>query len=125
MEGEPSSKLYDEALAVRKDVLGEGYVDRALADDAFLNKEFQRYVTEGAWSRWTDERLPRRERSLVTLAVTASLNRMEEFELHVRGAINNGITFDELMAFIEHLGAYAGMPAAISARRAVLRVVTS
>ncbi len=116
---------FDRALTVRRQVMGSDYVDRAIADHSPENQNFQKFVTEAAWGRWTDTRLGRRERSFVTMAITVSLNRMDEFELHVRGAVTNGITRDELEAFVEHVGAYAGMPAAISARKRITELLAS
>lgn len=111
---------FENALSVRRDVMGAEYVDRVLADESAENQVFQQFVTEGAWAQWTDPTLSRRERSLVTLGIAGALGRMEEFELHARGAVRNGVSRDELMALARHIGAYAGMPAGISARRAII-----
>lgn len=111
------------ALEVRREVMGPEYVERALADESAENTAFQRLVTETAWGQWLDPRLSRRERSLVTLAITAALGRMEEFELHARGALRNGVSETELAALVAHIGGYAGIPAAIAARRATRAAV--
>jgi 4-carboxymuconolactone decarboxylase len=83
-------------------------------------------VVENCWSTaWTDLRLSRRERSLLTLGITAAMGRFDEFELHVRGAYNNGVTREELEALAIHIGVYAGIPTALGARRALKRATGS
>jgi len=114
-----SSDRFESALAVRRDVMGAEYVDKAFVDQSRENLDFQRFVTETAWGQWTDPRLSRRERSLVTLAILATLGKSEEFELHARGAIRNGVTREELDALVLHIGAYTGAPSGIAARRAL------
>lgn len=113
----PDDQRFAAALQVRGEVIGQHYVDRAVADVSPANVAYQRFVTEAAWAQWTDQRLARRDRSLVTLGILAALGRMDEFELHVRGAVRNGVTGDELEAMVLHIGAYAGVPAAVAARR--------
>ena len=113
----PDDDRFAEALGVRGEVIGQQYVERAVADTSEANIAYQRFVTEAAWGQWTDPRLGRRDRSLVTLGVLAALGRMDEFELHTRGAVRNGVTIDELEALVLHIGAYAGVPAAVAARR--------
>lgn len=110
------------ALKARREVLGDEYVDRAMADTSASAVEFQRFVTEVAWSRWIRETLSRRDRNLVTLAMTAALGRMEEFELHLHASRRVGVTDAELDELIMHIVAYCGAPAGISARRALLRM---
>lgn len=116
---EHDDSLFHAALAVRREVMGAEYTDRVMSDLSEENQLFQRFITEGAWAQWTDETLSRRERSLVTLAILAVTGRADEFELHARGAVRNGLTRPELMALARHIGAYAGVPVAISARRGV------
>lgn len=113
----PDTTTFTEAIRTRGEVVGQRYVDRALADASPANVAYQRFVTEAAWAQWTDARLGRRERSMVTLGILAALGRMDEFELHSRGALRNGVTVDELEALILHIGAYAGIPAAVAGRR--------
>lgn len=103
--------------------MGAEYTDRAMADQSEENQVFQRFVTEGAWAHWTDETLSRRERSLVTLTVLAVHGRTDEFELHARGAVRNGVSREELLALARHIGAYAGVPAGIAARRGIVNAL--
>ena len=108
-----------DGLSVRRQVLGAEYVDRSMAASNELDAEFQEYVSEHCWGLcWTDDRLSLRERSLATLAMTAALGRMEEFRLHLRGAINNGLTRSEIAALIVQIGVYSGVPAAVASQRA-------
>lgn len=109
------------AEQARRDVLGDAYVDRALAAAAGdpAAEAFQAFVMDRAWGEWTREALGRRERSLLTLGILAALGRDEELAIHARGAIRNGLTDDELEEVVRHVAAYAGMPAAIATRRAI------
>lgn len=108
-----------DALAVRRAVLGDEYVDRALADDSHGSADFQEFTTATAWALWTRPGLSRRDRSLLTLAITAAMGRMDEFELHLGGARRNGVTDAEIDEIVMHIGGYAGVPAAVAARRVV------
>ncbi len=121
--GWPTDDDFTAALRVRSDVIGQEYVTRATADSSAANVAYQRLVTETAWGQWTDPRLGRRERSMITLAMLAAAGRMDEFELHTRGAVRNGVTVDELEALVLHVGAYAGVPAAVAARRHLHRAL--
>lgn len=114
-----------DAAAIRAAVLGPDHVARALAPTDEAHATLQRFVTEVAWGTWARGVLERRDRSLLTLAITCALGRMEEFELHLKGAINNGITEPELDEVVLHIGAYAGVPAALAARRSLDRVLTA
>jgi 4-carboxymuconolactone decarboxylase len=108
--------LPEEAMAVRRGVLGDEYVDSSTGHDDPLTREFQAFVTNYCWGEiWNDDRLSRAEHSLIVLAVTGSLGRMREFEIHARGALRNGITPDQLTAVIRQIAVYAGVPAAVSA----------
>jgi 4-carboxymuconolactone decarboxylase len=118
-----SDSLYEAGITVRREVLGDAYVDRALAATGSFNHEFQQFITEYCWGAiWSDERLGRRDRSLLTLAMTAALGRMDEFRLHLSGAIRNGVTEPELAAVLKQIGVYCGVPAGVSCLR-VLREV--
>lgn len=119
IDGAPNEAL-ESGLAVRREVLGREYVDAALSSSHELDVEFQKYVTEHCWGlSWTDERLSCREKSVATLAMTAALGRMEEFRLHLRGAVNNGVSVEELAALVLHIGVYCGVPAAVASQRAL------
>lgn len=108
------------ALQVRRQVLGAEYVDAAVNDRTPGAAEFQRFVTRNAWGTWTRPGLSLRDRSLMVLAMTGSIGRMEEFALHLRGAARNGLTDAEVDEVVFQLAAYAGAPAGVSARRAVV-----
>jgi 4-carboxymuconolactone decarboxylase len=107
---------YREGMKVRRAVLGVEYVDRAAASTTEFNREFQSYITRNAWGEiWTRPGLPRRTRSLLTLAMMIALNRSDEFRMHVRGAFNNGVTRDEIKEVLLHSAVYCGVPAANTA----------
>lgn len=111
-------------LAVRKEVLGHEYVARALAKEDAISREFQGFITDYCWGDiWTDERLSRRERSLLTLGMTAALGRLAEFETHTRGALRNGITPNELAAVLKQITVYCGVPAGVGAAACIRNVV--
>ena len=87
-----ASELYEKGLAKRKSVLGDEYVDRALDAGPFAS-DFQAYLTEYCWGAvWTDDTLSDKQRSMLNVAMLATLNRMHEWELHFRGALTNGVT---------------------------------
>ncbi len=108
---------FDAGLAVRRAVLGDAHVDRALAKRNPFNEEFQALVTRHAWGEmWTRPGLPRPTRSLITLAMLVALNRADEFRLHLRAAVeNNGVTRDEVKEVLLHAAVYCGVPAANTA----------
>lgn len=117
-------KLYEDGLAVRREVLGSEYVDRALSTSNDFNADFQKLVTELAWGLcWTDDRLSRRERSILNLGMLAALGRMTEFGLHLRGALNNGISEEELKAILTQITIYAGMPAGVECFRIARQIL--
>ena len=96
-------KRYEIGLAKRRKVLGGAYVDRALQNVDDFNRDFQRLLTEYCWGEtWGDETLVPRERSILNLGMIAALGKMEEFATHVRGALNNGLTPNEIRAAIDH-----------------------
>lgn len=105
-------------LANRKTVLGEEHVSRSLAAAGEFGEPWQDFITRYAWGEiWGDPTLPRKTRSLVTLALMVALNREEEFKLHVRPALRNGVTHEELRALLKQTAIYAGVPAANGAFR--------
>jgi len=107
---------YDAGMKVRRAVLGDAHVDRSLQKRTKFNEEFQDLITRYAWGEiWTREGLPRRERSLIVLALMIALNRADEFKMHVRAAFNNGLTQDDIKEVIMQCAIYAGVPAANSA----------
>jgi 4-carboxymuconolactone decarboxylase len=119
-----ASELYDKGMKVRREVLGDDYVDRALAGVDDFNREFQQMVTEHAWGAiWTRPGLAKKQRSLINLAMLAALNRPEEFELHFRGALKNGCTLEELKETLLQIAVYCGMPAGVAAFRIARKVL--
>jgi 4-carboxymuconolactone decarboxylase len=110
------AKRYKQGMKVRRAVLGDEHVDRAIASTTDFNRDFQDFITRNAWGEiWTRPGLPRHTRSLLTLAMMVALNRGEEFRLHVRGAINNGVTRDQIKEVLLQSAVYCGVPAANSA----------
>jgi 4-carboxymuconolactone decarboxylase len=100
-------------MAVRREVLGDAHVDRAVDRTTEFTRPFQEYITEAAWGGvWTRPGLDRRTRSCVTLAVLTALHCHEELAMHVRAARNNGLTAEEIGEVLLHTGVYAGVPAA-------------
>lgn len=116
--------MHGSAMSVRRAVLGDPYVDRAISRRDPISEEFQSFITEYCWGEiWTDPRLRRRDRSLVTLAMTGALGRMSEFESHVRGALRNGVSHEELTALLRQITVYCGVPAGVAAARAIWNVL--
>jgi 4-carboxymuconolactone decarboxylase len=108
---------------LRRAVLGNAYVDAAAPEPGTVDAEFQEYITSMAWGVWArGGPLATRDRSLLVLAMTAALGRMEEFALHARSARRAGVTDEELDELTFQIAAYCGAPAGIAARR-VLREV--
>ena len=111
------------ARAMRRAMLGNEYVDGQAADPDPITAEFQDYVTSMAWGVWTrGGALSTRDRSLLVMAMTAALGRMEEFRLHASSTAQTGVTDDELDELLFQIAAYCGAPAGISARRQVKAV---
>ena len=116
-------KRYEEGLAVRRAVLGAEYVDKSLRSADDFTRPMQELVTEYCWGAiWTRPGLDRRTRSFLNLAMLTALNRPHEIRLHVRGALNNGLTKDELMEVFLQSAIYCGVPAALDAMRAAKEV---
>lgn len=111
-EPEPDP-MHDAGMAVRRAVLGDAHVDRALAAATDFTAPFQDFITRCAWgSVWTREQLDRRTRSAITLAVLTALGCEHELAMHVRGALRNGLTREEIGEVLLHTSVYAGVPAA-------------
>jgi 3-oxoadipate enol-lactonase/4-carboxymuconolactone decarboxylase len=117
---------YDAGLAVRRQVLGSAHVDRALANSTAFDRDFQAHITRTAWGGvWTRPGLDRRTRSLITLAVLASLGHEEEFKLHLRATRNTGAAPADISEMLLHISVYAGVPAANSAMRMAKEVLAA
>ena len=107
---------YDLGLRTRRSVLGDGYVDRALARRNDFNGEFQDLITRYAWGEiWTRPGLDQRTRRLLVLAMTVALGRHEEFKLHLRAAIDHGVAKDDVKEVLLQAAIYCGVPAANTA----------
>jgi 4-carboxymuconolactone decarboxylase len=110
------NKRYQQGMKIRRAVLGDEHVDRAVAATTDFNRDFQDFITRSAWGEiWARPGLPRHTRSLLTLAMMVALNRSEEFRLHVKAAFNNGVTRDQIKEVLLHSAIYCGVPAANSA----------
>ena len=104
--------------AVRRKVLGDAYVDRALNNADEFSRPFQDILNEYCWgAAWTDAGLDLKQRSLLNLGMLAALNRMHEFGVHFRGAIRNGLTDEELRAALVQIAVYCGIPTGVEAFR--------
>jgi 4-carboxymuconolactone decarboxylase len=119
-----ASEKYERGLAVRREVLGAAYVDRALADADDFSRPMQELVTEYCWGEiWTQPELPRKTRSLINIAMISALNRPHELKLHVRGALRNGCSKEEIRAVLMQVAIYCGVPAAIDGLRVAREVL--
>jgi 4-carboxymuconolactone decarboxylase len=111
-----SDSDYEQGMKVRREVLGDAHVDRAIERTTELTAPFQDFITRYAWGGvWAREGLDRRTRSAVTLSVLTALGRENEIAMHVRAALRNGLTAEEIAEVLLHTAVYAGVPAANSA----------
>jgi 4-carboxymuconolactone decarboxylase len=109
------TKRYQQGMKIRRAVLGDEHVDRAVAATTDFNRDFQEFITRNAWGEiWTRPGLPRHTRSLLTLAMMIALNRGEEFRMHVKAALNK-VTRDQIKEVRLQSAVYCGVPAANSA----------
>ena len=115
--------LYERGLEIRRAVVGDDYVDRSLAEADDFTRPLQELVTRYCWGDvWSRPGLERRERSMINLSMIAALNRPHELKLHVRGAINNGLTQDEIREILLQVAIYAGVPASLDSFRVAKEV---
>jgi len=113
------SEQFERGLQVRREVLGADYVDGGLASADDFMMAFQRITTEWCWGyAWTRPGLDRRVRSMLNLAMLTALNRPAEIKLHVKGALTNGVTVDEIKEILLHATVYCGIPAGLEAFKA-------
>ncbi|MBE1465306.1 4-carboxymuconolactone decarboxylase [Kibdelosporangium phytohabitans] len=104
---------YEQGMRVRREVLGDEHVDRAIARTDDVTRDFQDYITRNAWGDiWSRPGLDRRSRSLITLALLAALQHEGELAMHVRAALRNGVTEQEITEVLLQVGLYAGVPTA-------------
>ncbi len=116
-------ELYEKGLAIRREVLGPEYVDRALATTDEFGKPLQDLVTEYCWGAlWGRDTLDRRTRSIINLAMLTALNRPHELKAHVRGALRNGLSRDEIREVLLQTVIYCGVPAGVDAFRSAREV---
>ena len=116
--------LFDRGLALRRQVLGADYVDKSLASANDFMMAFQNITTEWCWGyAWQREGLELKTRSMLNLAMLTALNRSAEIRLHVRGAINNGVTVEEIREVLLHATVYCGIPAGLDAFKAANEVL--
>jgi 4-carboxymuconolactone decarboxylase len=118
-----TDEQYEEGMRVRREVLGDQHVDRAIERTTDLTAPFQDLITRYAWGGvWSRDGLDRRTRSAITLAVLTALGREHELELHLRAAVRNGLTKEEIGEVLLHTAVYAGVPAANAAFAVAQRV---
>jgi 4-carboxymuconolactone decarboxylase len=124
MANETRKELHDKGLSVRRAVLGDKYVDAAMNSMTDFNRPLQELVNEYCWGAvWGREGLSRKERSMINLAMLTALGRMPEVETHVRGALNNGMTPEQIMEVLLQTAIYCGVPAAVDSFRAAGKVL--
>ena len=110
---ETNSDSYKRGMEKRRKILGDEHVNRALEGTNELNDSFQEFITRYAWGEvWERPGLDDRTRSLLTLSMLIALGHEEEFEMHIRAAINNGVTIEEIKEVLMHSALYCGLPAA-------------
>src|ERR1700687_37766 len=114
---ETMGELFNRGLALRREVLGPAYVDNSMSSANEFMMAFQHITTEWCWGyAWTRPGLDRKTRSLMNLAMLTALNRAPEIKLHVRGALNNGVTVEEIKEALLHATVYCGIPAGLRIR---------
>lgn len=110
--------LFETGLGIRKDVLGKDYVEKSIASADDFNRPMQELVTEYCWGRvWGRDGLDRRTRSFLNLAMLSALNRPHELKMHVKGALNNGLTREEICEVFLQVAIYCGVPAGVDSFR--------
>ncbi len=115
--------MYEKGLANRKAVLGADYVEKAINAADEFNRPFQELVTTYCWGEiWGREELPRKIRSMLNIAMLTALNRPHELKLHLRGAMNNGVSRTEIREVLMQTAIYCGIPAAVDAFRSAREV---
>jgi 4-carboxymuconolactone decarboxylase len=123
MEGKLNKQLFEKGLKIRREVLGAKHVDKSIAADDDFSRPLQELVTEYCWGEiWGRPGLDRRTRSIINLAMLTALNRPHEVKLHVRGALNNGLSKADIMEVFLHAMIYCGVPAGVDSFRAAQEV---
>lgn len=107
-----SDQRHEAGMKVRRAVLGDAHVDRAVAGITDLDRDYQQYITENVWGAiWTRPGVERKTRSLITIALLAALGHFEELAMHIRASRNTGASREEIVEALMHVTAYAGVPA--------------
>ena len=120
-----NQQLFEKGLAIRKSVLGAEYVEKALASADDFNRPLQELTTEYCWGWcWGREGLDKKTRSIINLAMLSALNRPHEVKAHVKGALNNGLTKDEIREVLLQVAIYCGIPAGVDSFRLAKEVFT-
>ena len=115
---------FEKGLEKRRKVMGDAYVDRALSQANELTMPMQDFVTRVAWDEiWNREALSDRDRSLINLGMIAALNRPHEFKAHIRGALNNGLSPEEIRDVCLQIAVYCGFPAGLDSLRNAMEVI--
>jgi len=113
-----TDELWEKGLATRRAVVGDDYVEKSLAEADDFNMVLQEYITRYAWGDiWNREGLARRDRSILNIGMLVALNRPAELKLHLRGALRNGVTLEEIRECLLQTAVYCGAPAALDAFR--------
>ena len=119
-----SDETFERGMRIRRDVLGDDHVDRAIESTTEQTADFQEFITRYAWGEiWSRPGLDRRTRSCITLTALAALGRLEELAMHIRGARRNGLSDDEISEVFLQVAVYCGVPAANSAFAVFRRVL--
>ena len=115
---------YQQGLATRREVMGDAFVERALANTTAFTQPIQDHISRNAWGEvWQRDGLDRKTRSLVTVAMLTALGKQNELRGHVRGALNNGASVQEIQEVLLHAAVYCGVPTAVEAFRTAAEVV--
>ena len=114
---------FESGLKTRKEVLGSDYVENSIRNATDFDRPFQEFITSSAWDGvWNRGPLDRKTKRLITLSILVALRAEDEIALHLRGAINNGLTPDEIMAMLIHASVYAGVPSSLTGVRVAKKV---
>jgi 4-carboxymuconolactone decarboxylase len=118
-------QTYERGLEIRKSVLGKEFVEKSIATADDFNRPLQELVTEYCWGAvWGRDGLPKKTRSIINLAMISALNRPHELKMHVKGALRNGVSKDEIREVLLQVGIYCGVPAAVDSFRVAREAIT-
>lgn len=124
MDEQTRKELSEQGLRIRREVLGTTYVDTAMNNATKFNMPLQELVNEYCWGAiWGRETLTRKERSMLSLAMATALGRTNEVEVHTRGALNNGLTAQQISEVLLQTAIYCGVPAAVDSFRAAAKII--